>query len=66
GAKTRPVAAKDAEEQTSREMILEGILSIQAGDNPRIVREKLQSFLSPEFRTSEDEDEAAAAGQAAA
>jgi chemotaxis protein MotA len=55
-----------AEEQTSREMILEGILSIQAGDNPRIVREKLQSFLSPEFRTSEDEEEAAAAGQAAA
>lgn len=54
-----------AEEQTTREMILEGILSIQAGDNPRIVREKLQSFLAPEVRTSEDEDEAAA-GRAAA
>ena len=46
-------------------MVLEGILSIQAGDNPRIVREKLQSFLAPELRTSEDEDEAAA-GKAAA
>ena len=55
-----------AEEQAVREMVLEGILSIQAGDNPRIVREKLQSFLSPELRTSEDEEEAASAGRAAA
>ena len=26
-------------------MIIEGILSIQAGDNPRIVEEKLKTFL---------------------
>ncbi|MCK9486215.1 MAG: flagellar motor protein [Dehalococcoidia bacterium] len=52
------------EEQTVREMILEGILAIQAGDNPRIVREKLQSYLAPEARTPEDDD--VAAGQAAA
>lgn len=65
-----PVAMKlksiAGEEQAVREMVLEGILSIQAGDNPRIVREKLQSFLPPELRTTEDEDEAAAAGKAAA
>lgn len=54
------------EEQTTREMILEGILSIQAGDNPRIVREKLQSYLAPEHRTSEEEEEAASAARAAA
>ncbi len=54
-----------AEEQTTREMILEGILSIQAGDNPRIVREKLQSYLAPEHRSSEEDDETGA-GQAAA
>lgn len=64
-----PVAMKlkaiAGEEQAVREMVLEGILSIQAGDNPRIVREKLQSFLAPEFRTSEDEDEAAASQAAA-
>src|SRR3546814_19032615 len=52
-----------AEEQTTRETILEGILAIQAGDNPRIVREKLQSYLAPELRTTEDEAEATS-GQA--
>lgn len=34
------------------EMSLEGILAIQAGDNPRIVREKLDGFLSPKMRAS--------------
>ena len=28
-------------------MMIEGILSIQAGDNPRIVEEKLKTFLEP-------------------
>jgi chemotaxis protein MotA len=31
-------------------MTVEGILSIQSGDNPRIVEEKLKAFLSPEAR----------------
>ena len=30
-----------------REVMIEGILSISAGDNPRIVEEKLKAFLSP-------------------
>ena len=38
-----------------REMTLEGILSIQAGDNPRIVREKLDAFLPPGDRSSDDD-----------
>ncbi len=50
-----PIAEKlkyrSAEERVVREMILEGILSIQAGDNPRIVREKLESFLAPGKRS---------------
>jgi len=29
----------------AKEIVIEGVLSIQAGDNPRIVREKLLSFL---------------------
>lgn len=33
-----------------KEMILEGILSIQAGDNPRIIEEKLKSFISKSER----------------
>lgn len=34
----------------SREIIIEGILSIQSGDNPRILLEKLLSFLPPKER----------------
>src|SRR3954468_4403307 len=33
-----------------RTMTLEGILGIQAGDNPRILAEKLQSFIPPALR----------------
>ena len=29
------------------EVMIEGILSIQAGENPRVIEEKLKSFLSP-------------------
>lgn len=39
--------AKSDEEVHVREMQLDGILSIQAGQNPRIVREKLSAYLSP-------------------
>lgn len=35
------------------ELILEGVLSVQAGSNPRMVEQKLQSFLSPEARPAE-------------
>lgn len=43
---------KSKNEMLSREVMLEGILSIQAGDNPRIVEEKLKAFLSPKLRES--------------
>jgi chemotaxis protein MotA len=33
-------------EATTIEMIIEGICSIAQGDNPTVVREKLQSFMS--------------------
>lgn len=35
-------------EASVREIILEGILAIEAGDNPRVVADKLKSFLTPE------------------
>jgi len=44
GAKLK---TKDAHESAYRNLLLEGILSLQAGENPRIVREKLQAFLPP-------------------
>src|SRR3954466_7428317 len=42
--------ALSAGEADARAMILEGILAIQAGDNPRIVTEKLLSFIAPDGR----------------
>jgi chemotaxis protein MotA len=50
-----------------REMTLEGILAIQAGDNPRVVAEKLMAYVPPGERPTEEEQEAAkaAAKQAA-
>lgn len=38
---------KSDEEILMKQVMIEGILSIQAGENPRIVEEKLKSFLSP-------------------
>ena len=40
----------DNEETNAREMIIEGVLSIQAGDNPRILGQKLLAYLTPEDR----------------
>jgi chemotaxis protein MotA len=53
-----------SEEQELRTMTLEGILAIQAGDNPRVVSDKLMSFIPPTERAG-DGEEAAAAGAAA-
>jgi chemotaxis protein MotA len=47
-----------------REMTLEGVLAIQAGDNPRVVAEKLMAYVPPSQRPSEEE-QAASAAQAA-
>jgi len=38
-----------------REIMIEGILSIQAGDNPRLLEEKLHAFLDPTERETEIE-----------
>jgi chemotaxis protein MotA len=49
-----PIANKlkelSADELSYREMTLEAVLSIQAGDNPRMLREKLETFLPPDRR----------------
>jgi chemotaxis protein MotA len=37
-------------EVARKELILEGVLSIQAGGNPRIIEQKLLSFLAPKQR----------------
>src|SRR5580658_4562710 len=46
--------AISAEESELRMMTVEGILSIQAGDNPRLVAEKLMSYVPPAERPGDD------------
>ena len=46
--------------------MIEGLLSIQAGENPRVIEEKLKSFLSPAERSKFGGDDGTAeqAGEA--
>ena len=49
-----PIANKmklvSSEEILLKTVLIEGMLSIQAGENPRIIEEKLKSFLAPVLR----------------
>lgn len=53
---------KSEEEALMREVMIAGILSIQAGDNPQIVEEKLKSFLAPGVRSGIGRNQAAGRG----
>ena len=46
-----------------REIMIEGILAIQAGDNPRLLEEKLLAFLDPKERETDIEEGGAMAGE---
>lgn len=43
---------RSKEEILRKEVMVEGLLSIQAGENPRIIEEKLKAFLPPKLRES--------------
>lgn len=49
-----PIAGKlrvrSTEEVLNKRLIMEGIIAIQSGDNPRVVEDKLKSFIPPESR----------------
>ena len=47
-------------EQHALNVVIEGLMSIQSGDNPRIVREKLEGFLQPSARQKKDDMKEAA------
>lgn len=55
-----PVANKlkthNALEMMQKEIMIEGLLSIQAGENPRVIEEKLKSFMAPIDRMTGNED----------
>jgi len=48
------LSAKSKEEIQQKKMIVEGILSIQAGENPKILEHKLKTFLSPKQKLEYD------------
>lgn len=56
-----PIAGKlkvrSAEEVLMKEVIIEGILSIQSGDPPRLVQDKLRAFLAPKMRATDKTDD---------
>ncbi|WP_306307269.1 motility protein A [Cellulosilyticum ruminicola] len=57
-----PVASKlkvrSAEEILHKQVMIEGLLSIQAGENPRVIEEKLKAFLAPSNRGAISEETA--------
>ncbi len=53
------IKVKAEKEGLLMELVLEGVLSIQAGENPRVIREKLLTFLPPESREAAAEQEGA-------
>ena len=54
-----PVANKmksnSGKEVVVKQIMIEGLLSIQAGENPRVIEEKLKSFVAPRDRDIADE-----------
>jgi len=43
---------RSGEETLLRQLTIEGVVAISAGDNPRIVEEKLKAFLPPKFKAA--------------
>ncbi|MCC5909803.1 MAG: flagellar motor protein [Clostridiaceae bacterium] len=48
---------RSREEISRKEIMVEGLLSIQAGENPRIIEEKLKAFLPPKVRKELQENQ---------
>lgn len=54
------LAVRSGEELLLKSIIIRGIMAIQSGDNPRIVEQKLKTFLPHKMRGGGDERKAAA------
>jgi chemotaxis protein MotA len=65
-----PVAARlralSSAESELRILTMEGILAVQAGDNPRVVADKLNSYVAPAERGARDDEDKAPAASIAA
>ena len=51
---------RSSEEVLYKTIIIKGVMAIQSGDNPRIVEQKLRTFLPPSSRSESDEEAEAA------
>ena len=54
------LALRAGEEAFIKQIIIRGVMSIQQGDNPRIVEQKLLTFVPPSSRPAPDENRKAA------
>ena len=52
------LAVRSREELLLREVVIKGVMSIQSGDNPRVVEQKLKAFLPPNMRDEEPSGDA--------
>ncbi len=50
------LATLNAHEMNAKEMVIEGVLAIQAGENPRIMAQKLLTYLDPVTRKAIEAD----------
>lgn len=51
------LAKRSSEELLLKEIVIRGVMSIQSGDNPRVVEQKLKTFLSPSMRAGMEPEE---------
>lgn len=56
GPMATKLTGQNSNEMRAKEMVIEGVLSIQAGDNPRILAMKLLTYLDPVSRKAIEAD----------
>lgn len=61
----RKLKVRSKEEILLKEILVEGMLSIQAGENPRIIEEKLVAFLAPKMREKAKKEKESGSGEEA-
>jgi chemotaxis protein MotA len=55
GPISNKLAIRNAEERINKEIIIQGVLGIQAGENPRALKSRLLIYLAPKVRGGEEE-----------
>ena len=50
------LATRSGEEMFLKSIVIKGVMSIQSGDNPRIVEQKLKTFLPADMRGGETKE----------